>query len=72
MSEILSDKELPEDWKVATLDDVAYINPRVDKSEIEAELCVSFVPMPAVGAGTSGPASLLSWLILSIISSILL
>ncbi len=43
--------ELPEGWEWKTLGEVADINPRIDKSKIADDLQVTFVPMPAVGAG---------------------
>ena len=43
---------LPEGWMVASLGDVADINPRLDKSIYPDSLEVSFVPMPAVEAET--------------------
>jgi len=42
--------ELPKGWAKANLADVCDINPRVDKSSIENNQLVSFVPMPAVEA----------------------
>ncbi|MHB8249313.1 MAG: restriction endonuclease subunit S [Acidithiobacillus sp.] len=39
------------DWPVMTIEEVADVNPRVDKAVIPDNLPVSFVPMPAVGAG---------------------
>ena len=44
-------KNLPEGWEWKTLGEIADINPRIDKSKIADNLQVSFVPMPAVGAG---------------------
>ena len=38
-------------WPVMTIEEVADVNPRVDKAAIPDDLPVSFVPMPAVGAG---------------------
>jgi len=43
--------ELPEGWSVARIDKACDVNPRVNKSEIADDLLISFVPMPAVGAG---------------------
>lgn len=43
---------IPPSWKVARIVDVADINPRLDKAEIDDQLEVSFVPMPAVEADT--------------------
>ena len=42
---------LPESWIEAYISQVAKVNPTVDKSSIPEDLLVSFVPMPAVGAG---------------------
>ena len=39
-----------EDWPVHTIEEIADVNPRVDKAAIPDNLPVSFVPMPAVGA----------------------
>jgi type I restriction enzyme S subunit len=41
----------PTGWSVVTIDEIADVNPRVDKAAIPDDLPVSFVPMPAVGAG---------------------
>lgn len=38
------------DWPVMTIEEIADVNPRVDKAAIPDDLPVSFVPMPAVGA----------------------
>ncbi len=38
-------------WQMFTIEDIAEVNPRVDKASIPDDLPVSFVPMPAVGAG---------------------
>jgi type I restriction enzyme S subunit len=40
-----------DDWPVLTIEEIADVNPRVDKAAIPDDLPVSFVPMPAVGAG---------------------
>ena len=40
------------DWSVMTIEEIADVNPRVDKTAIPDDLPVSFVPMPAVGAGS--------------------
>ena len=40
-----------EGWPVMTIEEIADVNPRVDKAAIPDDLPVSFVPMPAVGAG---------------------
>lgn len=42
---------LEDNWKVAALEEIAEINPRVDKTSLPDDLPVSFVPMAAVGAG---------------------
>jgi len=42
--------QLPADWKELAIEEVAEVNPRVDKSEIPDDLSISFVPMPAVKA----------------------
>lgn len=42
--------ELPKGWATACLADICDINPRIDKSKIDQNELVSFVPMPAVGA----------------------
>jgi len=39
------------EWQVLAIGEVADVNPRVDKAVIPDDLPVSFVPMPAVGAG---------------------
>lgn len=44
--------QLPSSWAIARIDDLAEVNPKLDKSEINDQLEVSFVPMPAVEAGT--------------------
>ena len=38
-------------WSIASIEEVAAVNPRVDKAAIPDNLPVSFVPMPAVGVG---------------------
>jgi type I restriction enzyme S subunit len=38
------------DWRIATIDEIAEVNPRLNKAAIPDDLLVSFVPMPAVGA----------------------
>ena len=40
-----------DNWPVLAIEEVADVNPRVDKAAIPNELPVSFVPMPKVGAG---------------------
>ena len=42
--------KLPEGWAWTTMDQIAGINPQINKSLIPDNLPVSFVPMPAVGA----------------------
>lgn len=39
-------------WKILTIEDVSDVNPTLGKRDIQDDLMVSFVPMPAVGAGT--------------------
>lgn len=39
------------DWPVMAIEAITDVNPRVDKAAIPDDLPVSFVPMPAVGAG---------------------
>jgi type I restriction enzyme S subunit len=39
------------EWQVLPIEQIADVNPRIDKSAIPDDLPVSFVPMPAVGAG---------------------
>lgn len=43
-------KKLPVGWTASTIENIADVNPRLNKSEIPDDLDVSFVPMPAVGA----------------------
>jgi len=43
-------ENLPSEWEIANIQDIAEVNPRIDKSVIKDNLTVSFVPMPAVGA----------------------
>lgn len=38
-------------WAIATIEQIADVNPRLGKADIPDDLPVSFVPMPAVGAG---------------------
>jgi len=58
MSELVEDIQgekgcrLPANWMQVRLTEIATINPTLDKSEIDDELLVSFVPMPAVEAET--------------------
>ena len=44
--------ELPSGWVLAKLRTIAEVNPKMDKSVYADKLEVSFVPMPAVEAGT--------------------
>ena len=44
--------DLPGGWTNARLSEICAINPRVDKSTLDPESVVSFVPMPAVEAET--------------------
>jgi type I restriction enzyme S subunit len=45
---------LPANWARARLPEIAATNPTLDKSEIDDDILVSFVPMPAVEAETGG------------------
>ena len=47
-----SPTQLPKTWTIAPLEDLALINPKLDKSHFDDALEVSFVPMPAVEAET--------------------
>ena len=44
-------QQFPETWSITTLEEITDVNPRLNKAAIPNELLVSFVPMPAVGAG---------------------
>ena len=44
--------DMPDGWQVASLCMVTEVNPKLDKSAGNDNPTVSFVPMPAVGAGT--------------------
>ena len=44
--------ELPGGWTSARLSEICAINPRVDKAAFDPASVVTFVPMPAVEAGT--------------------
>ncbi|MCQ4308626.1 restriction endonuclease subunit S [Pseudomonas stutzeri] len=44
--------ELPTSWSLVQLPEIAEINPTLDKRDIDDNLLVSFVPMPAVEAET--------------------
>ncbi|OKY74529.1 MAG: hypothetical protein BM485_11790 [Desulfobulbaceae bacterium DB1] len=46
----MDNKQLPVGWTVSTIEDIADVNPRINKAGISDALNVSFVPMPAVGA----------------------
>jgi type I restriction enzyme S subunit len=46
----VDNKQLPVGWTVSTIEDIADVNPRLNKAGISDDLNVSFVPMPAVGA----------------------
>ncbi|MHB1403829.1 MAG: restriction endonuclease subunit S [Thiobacillus sp.] len=48
---VKSGNEIPPAWKIMTIQEIADVNPRLNKTGIPEELKVSFVPMPAVGAG---------------------
>ncbi|HHO48433.1 MAG TPA: hypothetical protein ENN06_08290, partial [Desulfobacteraceae bacterium] len=47
----IGDETLQAGWPMLPISHVADVNPRVNKSSISDDLPVSFVPMPAVGAG---------------------
>ncbi len=42
-------------WDMKTIEQIADVNPKLDKSAIPDKLMVSFVPMQAVGAGVRIP-----------------
>jgi len=46
--------ELTADWEVRQIQEVAEVNPRIDKKAIPDNIEVSFVPMPAVEAESGG------------------
>lgn len=48
---IVATSVLPACWSQARIADIAVINPGINKTSIEDDLAVSFVPMQAVGAG---------------------
>ena len=50
-AEYIVDATGEHNWPVMTIEEIADVNPRVDKAAIPDYLPVSFVPMPAVGAG---------------------
>ena len=45
------ENNLPEGWQIMSLEEIAEINPKIDKSKISDNTLVSCVPMQAVGAG---------------------
>lgn len=45
-------EKMPSNWASARLEEICWINPRLDKNEFDPKCEVSFVPMPAVGAET--------------------
>lgn len=49
---IFSGSQLPLNWKVARISEVAEVNPKLDKRSINDDLEVSFVSMPSVEAET--------------------
>lgn len=55
-----NNKQLPENWTISTIEDIAAVNPRLNKADIPDDLYVSFVPNRVhqgqlVGAGTEAP-----------------
>lgn len=52
MSSVAETKQLPAGWKNLAIEEIAEVNPRLNKAEISDDLSVSFVPMPAVEAET--------------------
>lgn len=50
-AEYIVDATSQRNWPVMAIEEIADVNPRVDKAAIPDDLPVSFVPMPAVGAG---------------------
>lgn len=48
---IENNNKLPVGWSTAAIEEIAEVNPRLNKAGIPENLPVSFVPMPAVGAG---------------------
>lgn len=48
----ISDRRFPKTWEIAEVGEIAEINPGLEKSEIDDQLEVTFVPMPAVEAET--------------------
>lgn len=49
-----SDPKTPENWQLLPISEVAEVNPKFDKRNIEDDLEISFVPMSAVEAETGG------------------
>jgi type I restriction enzyme, S subunit len=49
-SDRVTNNELPHEWNLVNIRQVAEINQKIDKSLISDDLTVSFVPMPAVAA----------------------
>lgn len=47
-------EEVPSSWGFPTLEEIVEVNPKLDKSQFEDDLDVSFVPMPAVEAESGG------------------
>jgi len=43
-------KKLPLLWEISSLDNIVDLNPKLDKSQFDDEMKISFVPMPAVEA----------------------
>jgi len=48
---VIKRMDLPDGWRIVSLEVVAEINPKIDKSRIADNTIISFVPMIAVGAG---------------------
>jgi type I restriction enzyme M protein len=53
-----STEALPPSWSLASIGEVAIVNPKIDKSQIKIDLEVQFVPMAAVGAGDGRKSSM--------------
>ncbi|MDL0432336.1 restriction endonuclease subunit S [Marinobacter sp. TBZ242] len=47
-----SDSELPPNWELLPISEVAEVNPKFDKRSIADDLEITFIPMPAVEAET--------------------
>jgi type I restriction enzyme S subunit len=43
-------ENIPNNWSLPSLQDIAEINPKIEKSNYDDDLTISFVPMPSVGA----------------------